>query len=117
MDVVVHHRHTLQAQRQRVRGRHRHVVIQTEPHRLVALRVMAWRANKRKDSRAAGLDGGIHAANRRSRRKQSHIPRIGRRERVGIQRHGTAGCAIDCRKMILGVNPKKLRARNGAGLS
>ena len=98
MHVVIHDDDPLHAERQRMRGRGRHAVVEAESHRPIALGVMARRPNQRHHARRARLNDGLDSANGGAGGQQRDVARVRRRVGVGIERHGPARRRVDGRQ-------------------
>ena len=114
MHVVIDDRDAARAERACVSSAACDVVEQTEPHRAAAFRVMAGRPHHR-HRRAIG--SGHHALDRVDRGaggEPRDFVRLGRRERVRVERHRATRCFRNATDVIGIVHARELLVGRGA---
>ena len=114
MHVVIHDDDPFHAERERMRGRGGHAVVQAESHRPIALGVMARRPDQRHHARCARLNDRLDSANRRAGGEQRDVARVRRRVSVGIERRRPARSRVNGGEMGVAVHSPQLGVRGRA---
>jgi hypothetical protein len=111
MHVVINDRDTGSSERSRVRGSHRYIVEETEPHGSTALGVVTWRTHEGNRPLIGRRERPLDSINRGPSREAGHIVRFGRRVRIRIEREGTPGETRDPLNVLLIVHAGELLVR------
>ena len=116
MDVDIDDRHACEALREHGGRRDGDVVEQAEAHRPVALGVMARRADEG-DNRLVRVQRMVRSLHGCTSGNECDFDGLGRRERIGVERDGTATGRADCIEVLGRVHAEQFRTRGLSGLA